>query len=584
MPEWATPFHPHYFLIEKYTMTYLTSAPAHPARRLLMTAVFAGLAAITLATPYPVLAIEKAPQPKLVLVLVVDGLPQEQVQRYRDQFGQGGFRRLLDQGAWFDNAHQAHGVTVTAVGHAAILTGAYPYQHGIINNNWIDPATLASVYCTQDSNYSYLGEETRSSDGTSPANLRVATLGDELRYATGKQAKVVSVSGKDRGAILLAGKTGTAYMYNTRSGNFASSSYYMATYPQWHQRYHAAKPQDRFYGKEWRQLLPEIAYAGDASDDLIAPPNAEGSNRFPFMFASKSGKPDAEYYGKLFTSPFLDEMTFDFARAALDGEKLGNNPAHVTDVLTVSLSSHDAVNHNYGPESRMSHDHLQRLDRLLAGFLNDIDKRVGLDNTLVVMTADHGFPNVPEFAQANQFDAQRLNGSKLMASLNQHLSEKFGVEKIAAKWSPPSILLDYKLLEQKNLKREEVENTAARFMLSYPGVADILTRTQLETGALPASHISKLMQRSWHRQISGDLVIVAKPYWYFSSGDHGTSHGSPYRYDTNVPLMLMGKPWIKAGNYGNYAEVMDIAPTLAHLLRVRPPAGSEGRVLTETLR
>lgn len=556
-----------------------------PGKRLFFSAVLASLATLTFGMANPALAIEKPTQPKLVLVLVVDGLPQEQVQRYRDQFGQGGFRRLLEQGAWYGNAHQAHGVTVTAVGHAAILTGAYPYQHGIINNNWIDPATRASVYCTQDTRYTYLGEETKSSDGTSPANLRVATLGDELRYASGNQSKVVSISGKDRGAILLAGKTGTAYMYNTKSGNFASSTYYMSAYPQWHQRYHSGKPQDRFYGKEWRPLLPDIAYAGDANDDIVAPINsADGSGRFPFLFASKSGKPDAEYYGKLFTSPYLDEMTFDFARAALDGEKLGNNPAHATDILTVSLSSHDAVNHNYGPESRMSHDHLQRLDRLLASFLNDIDKRVGLGNTLVVLTADHGFPNVPEFAQSNKFDAQRLDGAKLMALLNQHLAEKFGVEKIAAKWSPPSVLLDYTLMEQKNLKREEVENTAARFMLNAPGVANVLTRTQLESGALPDNLINKLMQRSWHRQISGDLVIVAKPYWYFSSGDHGTSHGSPYRYDTNVPLMIMGKPWIKPGAYADYAEVMDIAPTLAHLLRVRPPAASEGRVLTETLR
>ena len=563
---------------------HLTSMLAQPTRRLLLTALIASAAAVAVTAANTAFALEKQQQPKLVVVLVVDGLPQEQVQRYRHQFGQGGFRRLLDQGAWFSDAHQAHGVTVTAVGHAAILTGAYPYQHGIINNSWVDPNSMASVYCTQDTNYTYLGEETKASDGTSPANLRVSTLGDELRYATGNQAKVVSVSGKDRGAILLAGKTGTAYMYNTKSGNFASSTYYMAAYPQWHQRFHADKPQNRFYGKQWRPLLAESAYAGDASDDIIAPHEADVNNRFPFTFASKSGKPDAEYYGKIFTSPYLDELTFDFARAAVEGEKLGNNLAQVTDVLTVSLSSHDAVNHSYGPESRMSHDHLQRLDRLLANFLDYLDKKVGLDKTLVVMTADHGFPNVPEFAQSNKLDAQRLDGSKLMLQLNQHLYEKFGVEKIARKWSPPNYFLDYELLEKKNLNREEVENVATRFLLNAAGVANVLTRTQLENGSIPDHRINKLMQRAWHRQLSGDIVVVAKPYWYFSSATKGTSHGSPYRYDTNVPLMIMGKPWIKAGNYGTYAEVMDITPTLAHILRVRPPAASEGRILTESLR
>lgn len=564
-------------------MLQLASKSIQPLRRLLLSALILS-STLTSASAIASGAANNTAQPKLVLMLVVDGLPQEQIQRYRDQFGQGGFRRLLDQGAWYGNAHQAHGVTVTAVGHAAILSGAYPYQHGIINNNWVDPTSLATVYCTQDSKHTYLGEETKASDGTSPANLRVATLGDELRYASGNRAKVVAVSGKDRGAILLAGKTGTAYMYNSKSGNFASTTYYLSAYPEWHKKYHTGKPQDRFYGKEWKPLLADVAYAGDANDDLVAPLNIEGNGRFPFSYTGKSGKPDAEYYTKIFTSPYLDEMTFDFARAALDGEKLGNNPNHVTDLLAVSLSSHDAVNHSYGPESRMSHDHLQRLDRLLASFLNYVDQKVGLENTLVVLTADHGFPNIPEFSQANKLDANRLDGFKLMEQLNQHLFEKFGVEKIARKWSPPSYFLDYALIEKNKLKREEVENTAARFLLNAAGVANILTRTQLENGAVPDNRISKLMQRAWHRQLSGDLVIVAKPYWYFSSSDHGVSHGSPYKYDTNVPLMLMGKPWIKSGNHGEYAEVVDIAASLAHILRVRPPAASEGRILVEALR
>ncbi|MBI3284219.1 MAG: alkaline phosphatase family protein [Burkholderiales bacterium] len=557
-----------------------THSPAtlRPVRRLfLSTCLLAATAALAL----PATAADQAAQPKLVLVLVVDGLPHEQVQRYREQFGPGGLRRLLDQGAWFSNAHQAHGVTVTAVGHSAVLTGAYPYQHGIINNSWIDPNTLESVYCTQDTAHHYLGEETKASDGTSPANLRVTTLGDELRYATGKRAKVVTVSGKDRGAILLAGKSGTAYMYMGKSGNFASSTYYMQSYPAWHQAYHAGKPQDRFYGQQWRPLLADAAYSGDAADQLVA---GEDGQRFPFVYDSKSGKPDAEYYGKLYTGPYLDQMTLDFARAAVEGEQLGHNPAGVPDLLGVSLSSHDYVNHSYGPESRMSHDHLQRLDRLLADFFSYLDKKVGLDNTIVVLTADHGFPNTPEFSQANKLDAQRLDGAKLMTALNQHLSQKFGLDQAARKWSAPTVLLDYQQIEHKGLKREEVENAAARFLLGYPGIANAFTRSQLEAGALPDTRLGKLMQRAWHRQISGDILLVAKPYWYFGSGKRGTSHGSPYAYDTNVPLMIMGKPWIRPGAYGQYAEVMDIAPTLAHLLRVRPPAAAEGRVLVETLR
>lgn len=523
-----------------------------------------------------------AAQPKLVVVLVVDGLPQEQVTRYRDQFGQGGFRRLLEQGAWFSDAHQAHGITVTAIGHSAVLTGAYPYQHGVIGNNWIDPVTRQSVYCTEDSAHTYIGEETRADDGTSPAKLRVTTLGDELRYATGDQAKVVTVSGKDRGAILLAGKTGTAYMYMEKSGNFASSTYYMRQHPQWVQRYQAAKPQDRYYGKSWTPLLADSAYVNDARDDLV-PAKPGSRNTFPFAYYSDSGNLDGDYYSRLKSGPFLDELTLEFARAAVDGEQLGRNRAGVPDILGVSLSAHDYVNHAYGPESRMSHDHLQRLDRMLAGFFADLDKKVGMDNVLVVLTADHGFANVPEFNETRGIPARRIDGAQLAKDLNDHLASTLGVDKLVTTHSMPNIYLDYALAEKNGTSRVELEDTAARFLLQRDGLAQVYTRTQMETGAV-ATRMDTLMRRAWNRQLSGDLMVVTKPAWYFGKGAGGTSHGSPYTYDTNVPLMVYGPRWIRPGAYGQYAEVVDIAPTLAHLLRVRQPSASEGRVLTEAVR
>jgi predicted AlkP superfamily pyrophosphatase or phosphodiesterase len=519
-------------------------------------------------------------QPKLLVVMVVDGLPSEQVQRYREQFGQGGFRRLLEHGASFSNAHQAHGITVTAVGHAAISSGAYPYQHGIIGNNWIDPATHKSVYCTEDAAYTYINEDTKPSDGTSPSRLRVDTLGDELRYATGNRAKVLAVSGKDRGAILLAGKTGTAYMYMDGSGNFASSTFYMPSHPAWVQRYQATRPQDRYYGKAWTPLLADSAYVTDAADDVY--PGV--TNRFPFPMESKNGKPDAAYYTRLKTSPFLDELTLEFARAAVEGENLGRNPAGVPDLLGVSLSAHDYVNHAFGPESKMSHDHLQQLDRMLAGFFSYLDKRIGMDNVVVVLTADHGFTTSPEFSRSQHLDAQRLDSGKLIADLNKYLAGKYSVDKLVQAASMPNIHLDYTLIDKIGVTREAVENAAARFLLDQPGVAQVYTRTRFETGSVSGTRMDVLMRRAWNRQLSGDLMVVTKPFWFFGRGTSGSSHGTPYAYDTNVPLLIMGKRWIKPGTYGQYAEVVDIAPTLAHLLRVRPPAAAEGRVLTESVR
>ncbi len=522
------------------------------------------------------------PAPKLVLVLVVDGLPAEQLQRYRAQFGPGGFRRLLDQGASYSNAHQAHGVTVTAVGHAAVLSGAYPYQHGVIGNNWIDPLTGKSVYCTEDSKYSYIGEDTKPADGTSPMRLRVDTLGDQLRYATGNRAKVVAVSGKDRGAILLGGKSGTAYMFMDKSGNFASSTYYMQAHPQWVQRYQAGKPQDAYYGKTWRPLLADSAYVADAADALY-PATTASPNQFPFSVYSDNGNPDADYYNRLKASPFLDALTLDFARAAVDGEQLGNNPAGVPDLLGVSLSAHDYVNHAYGPESKMSHDHLQRLDRMLADFLSYLDRKVGADRLLVVLTADHGFPNTPEFANMAHLDAGRVDHVKLVDALNGALSRRYGIARLVIAQSMPNLHLDGAAIDKAGLARSEVEATAARWLSNQEGIAQVFTRSQFDSGATGDTRMGVLMRRGWHRQLSGDLVVVTKPYWYFSTSGSGTSHGSPYAYDTNVPLVLTGRPWIKPGSYGQYAEVVDIAPTLATLLRLRPPAASEGRVLTELL-
>jgi predicted AlkP superfamily pyrophosphatase or phosphodiesterase len=522
----------------------------------------------------------EAAAPKLVVVMVIDGLPAEQLQRYRGQFGQGGLRRLMEQGASFTNAHQAHGVTVTAIGHTAVLSGAYPYRHGIIGNNWIDPNGKL-VYCTEDARYKYIGEETEEHDGTSPAKLRVDTLGDQLRYASGNRSKVVTVSGKDRGAILLAGKTGTAYMYMDKTGDFASSTYYMQQHPAWVERFRSAKPQDRYYAKSWKPLLPDAAYADDAPDPA---PSLKSPNRFPFTFYSESGQPAADYYGRLKTSPAVDELTLDFARAAVEGEGLGSNASGATDLLGISLSGHDYVNHAYGPESRMSHDHLQQIDRRIADFFNYLDKRIGMDNVLVVLTADHGFANTAEFSQGRHMDAARIDPKPLRAKLEAALAERFRVAGLVKNAYLPEIYLDYDAIERSKLARREVEDDAARFLLTQPGIADVFTRSQMEQGVAAKSRVGMLMQRAWNRELSGDLMVVTAPYTSFGSGDSGATHGTPYNYDSNVPLLIMGGRWIRPGVQAQYTEVVDIAPTLAQILHLRPPAAAEGRVLTEALR
>jgi predicted AlkP superfamily pyrophosphatase or phosphodiesterase len=517
-----------------------------------------------------------ADAPRLVVVIVIDGLPQEQILKYRDQYGPGGFDLLLRKGAWFANAHQAHAVTLTAPGHTAVLTGAYPYQSGIIANEWIDPRTLAETYCTGDPAHSYIGEETEKLDGTSPANLRVSTVGDELRYANGGRSKVLTVSGKDRGAILLAGKTGTAYMYMDKSGRFASTTYYMKEHPGWWTSFYSGRPQDRWRGKAWTLALPEPAYARSISDPQAWFPNYRGmGNRIPFALPSGGA-----YYRALLGTPYGDEATLDFARAAIEGENLGGNAPGVPDLLGISLSTHDYVNHSFGPESRESQDHLLHLDRSLASFFDYLAERIGPDNVLIVLTADHGFLNVPEYASSKGFPGTRIDSKKLLANLNEKLAARFGPGTYALRLSYPTIILDRKLIGEKKLAPAEVESAAARIVTEYPGIAAVYTRAELEGGSLP-SRLGTLVQRAWHRQLSGDLYVVQRPYAMF--GSNVATHGSPYPYDTNVPLMLLGTRWIRPGAFTGYAEVVDLAPTLAYLLETRPPSASEGRVLTEVL-
>jgi predicted AlkP superfamily pyrophosphatase or phosphodiesterase len=527
--------------------------------------------------------------PKLVVVVVIDGLPQEQLQKSYDLLVPNGFRRLMDKGAWFSDAHQAHAFTVTAVGHAAILSGAYPYQTGIIANDW-KSRDGKFIYNTADAAHKYLdGTDTTEDDGVSPKNLQVSLLGDELRYATNNAGRIFSVSGKDRGAILMAGKSGTAYMLSKKTGRFTSTSYYMDKHPGWWESYYAKKPQDQWFHKRWNLLLDDPkAYERALPDGQPwAAVYDKMTSKMGYMYGLGEVTPGPIYYRMLIAGPFGDEATADFSVSLLRGESIGKNPKGATDILTVSFSSHDYINHNFGPESIQSMDHLIRLDRTLAKFFTAIDAHVGRDNVLTLLTADHGFMNTPEYSIARGFDAGRVDPRALRGTVNALAEKKFGIPNLAPQHMTGGWTLDYAAMDAKGVNRQDVENFMARTLLEQPGVAFAFTRTQLERGDMPSHRIATLVQRAWHRQFAVDLVVVQKPFYYFQTPSNSPqavcSHGAPYSYDTNVPLLMQGAKWIKPGRYGQYAETVDIAPTLAQILNVRVPSASEGKVLTQAL-
>jgi len=524
------------------------------------------------ASPGPLAA--KNP-PRLVVFMVIDGLPIRQVLGYRDQLQPDGFKRFLDRGAWFANAYYGHGYTVTAAGHSIMLSGAYPQRSGIIGNEWRDPMTGEPEYNTADPRYQYIGNKTEPLAGTSPRNYKVETVGDVLRTLR-PGSKVIGISGKDRGAILPAGHKGTAYMFMSGTGQFASSTYYMDKHPAWVDAFNAAKPADRFFGKTWAPMLPEAAYARSAPDGQLWQANSGNGNRLPAVLGAGMDGPGPRFYGNILPSPFGDELTLDFARAAIEGEQLGTDDQ--TDILSVSLSSHDYINHAFGPESRLSHDHFLHLDASLQAWFKYLDAKVGPDNYIAVLTADHGFTDTPEWAKSQGRDAGRINPAQAVGFVNAGLAKQFGEGRWVVGLSGTGLIFDEAAIRAKGLQADDVYAAAKALVEQVDGVQAAFTRAQL-AGTDTATPYLEQMRKSWYPGIAAPLQVVPKPGWMFSSRMTGTTHGSPYEADTHVPLLTWGPGWVGQGRIEQRVEMVDLAPTLSAILHIPAPRQAQGKLL-----
>jgi predicted AlkP superfamily pyrophosphatase or phosphodiesterase len=510
--------------------------------------------------------------PRLVVVLIVDGLPERQVVDYRDQLSPDGLERFFTRGAWFTNAYYGYSHTVTCPGHATVLTGAYPHRTGIISNEWIDPATGEAQYCAGDPAATYIGHKSSKLDGTSPKNLRVESLGDVLR-ARDPRSRVIGISAKDRGAILPAGKDGVAYMYQSQTGEMVSTTYYMQKHPAWVDEFNASKPADKYFGVEWRPVLDDAAYWRSLADERRW--YARGG-KLPKKMGEGLDKPGPSFYSEILPTPFSDDLLFSFARAAIAGEKLGKGPA--PDILIVSLSAHDYINHAWGAESRLSHDHLLQLDRMLGEFFNDLDEIIGRENYIAMLTADHGFMPAPEHSLSLGRNAGRVNAAQVSAKVNRELAKTFGAGAWLGPWSAQGVVLNHALIHARGVDAAALAEAARKGIAAEPGIAVAYTHAELESGSRKGAPLFDAMEKSFDKDRSADIVVSLKPYWMFG-GTVGTTHGSPYDYDTNVPLLFYGPPWILPGRIDTRVEMADVAPTLARILRVPAPRASEGKVL-----
>jgi predicted AlkP superfamily pyrophosphatase or phosphodiesterase len=530
----------------------------------------------------PVVNPAASPQRRLVVAIIVDQFRYDYLERFGDLFTNGGFRRLINQGAFFTNANYDYIPTFTAPGHACIFTGSIPALNGIVGNLIYDRATNKTRNVVTD-------EETRlvTSRGVeadrpaqSPRVLIGTTISDQLRWSNNFQSKVVAISYKDRSAILPGGiRPNGAYWFNSEAGEFVTSDYYTKEFPAWVKKFNSTDRPDKYFNARWDRVLPAAAYRRAQEKNLDVQRSPVGRS-FPYTVTGGDDKPGKRFYDAFQYTPFGSEYLEKFARAAIEGEHLGED--RFVDLLSVSFSSPDLTGHAFGPDSQEVLDTYVRLDRLLAEFLNYLDQKIGLANITLFVTGDHGVSPVPEYAKSLGYDADRLSSVSVSDAVKKALGERFGDEKLYLAFVNEQIFLDHRLIAEKKLNPAEVERVAGEAVMTVPGVVNYFTRSQILSGRVPSGIVGTRVVNGFHPQRSGDVAVILKPFWFIAEGPLATTHGSVYNYDTHVPVIFFGAG-VRPGRYNAECAPSDIAPTLAALLAVEMPSNRSGRVLVEAI-
>jgi hypothetical protein len=533
----------------------MTSSPkSASARFFLLLACFA--AVCTLPTPSTASAYNG--HPKLVVVIVIDQFRGDYLERYRDQFQDGGFRLLLDHGAYFSDCNYNYANTRTAPGHATLFTGAYSNGHGIVANEWWDQKKKRMVTSVEDDATKLVGVNGDQA-GSSPHNLLADTLGDELKVATQGKARVFGISLKDRAAVLPAGFSGdAAYWIEPKSGAWVTSTYYRNDLPRWVQDFNDNRPA-KFWDREWK----------DAQGNLLR------------STAHRKGKDgsDAGFYEVIGSTTFGNEYEFDFAKELVVFENVGRGPD--TDLLSISLSPNDILGHQLGPDSPEMQQMALDLDRQLADFFNFLGHQIGLANVWIALSADHGVSSLPDAVKKLRIPAANLDARKLEEQINGALTAKFSAGHPSAyiKLDYPMAWLDPDAFASAHIREREAE-TAVGEALKQAGLRDFYTKSQLASGEVPNTALGRKFLNSYSPQ--GSWYVMGIPDIYTVGPAKGTDHASPYTYDTHVPLAFYGLVF-QPGTYRTSAEPVDLAATLASMLGINAPTHAVGRVLTEAL-
>jgi predicted AlkP superfamily pyrophosphatase or phosphodiesterase len=524
----------------------------------------------------PPLQAQQISRPKLIVGIVVDQMRWDYLYRYYPLYGDGGFKRLLHEGFSCENTFINYLPSYTAVGHTTIFTGSVPAIDGIVGNNWIDQLTGRQWYCVEDSTESTVGSN--SDEGRmSPRNLLVSTITDELRLATNFQSKVIGVSLKDRAAILPAGHSANgAFWFDDASGNFITSTYYMKQLPGWVNDFNKKNEPEKLAAKEWNPLLPLSSYTQSTADNepwegLF---KNEKSPVFPHHI-SDLVKTNKEI---IRSTPFGNTLTLDFAKAAIDGNQMGDGSG--TDFLTINCASTDYVGHMFGPNSIEVEDVYLRLDKDLASFFSFLDSKVGKGNYLVFLTADHGAAHAINFMKEHNLPAGIFNTAAIVGDLNRSLAEKFQVHGIVNSAMNYHINFDLKKIDSNHLDYEAVKKFTVDFLKKQPAITFAVDIDQAGTAAIPEP-IKTMIINGYNSKRCGPIIMIPDAGW-FAGLLKGTTHGGWNPHDTHIPLVFYG--WeIKSGSMAGKTYMTDIAPTIAAMLHIQTPNGCVGKAIDEVI-
>lgn len=519
-------------------------------------------------------------RPKLVVGIVVDQMRWDFLYRYYDRYSKGGLKRLMNDGFNCENTFIPYCPTVTAAGHTCIYTGSVPAIHGIVGNGFYDYNEKRELYCSEDNTVQSVG--TSNENGKmSPKNMLTTTICDELKLATNFRSKVIGVAIKDRGAILPAGHSAdAAYWYDSKTGSFISSTFYMKELPKWAQDFNTSNKINTYYEKNWNTLYPINSYLQSDIDTNTyeSAPLGNDQKGFPYDLKRFADKKD---FGKIRSTPYGNSLTFDFAKAALINEQLGKDS--ITDILAVSFSSPDYIGHAFGPNSVEIEDTYLRLDKELEDFLLFLDKQVGKNNYTLFLSADHGVAHVPGFLEKHKLPNGGVVGSESEKKLNTFLKEKFSVDSLCLGSWNYQFYLNHKLIEERKLDYDDVLKNTISFLQKIDGVDRALEYADLQEAMLPKA-LKEQFINGYYPSRCGDVLVILKPgYIDDEYNSKGTTHGIWNPYDAHIPLLFYGYG-VNKGKTFDKTYMTDIAPTLTSLLHIQMPSGCIGNVVSGVIK